>query len=214
MLKTYFLVAILVLTESTLLGTRRKRGLIMYIEGLDEIDNKILNVIQNDARLSYSEIGEKVGVSRVTVRDRMANLENKGIILGYQTKIVPTNLPDGILFFMDIETDPYHFEGMLETLCEDPIIRQVYSVSGNCSVHAVGFASSTKNLQVYVNRLHRTLKGMRRFSSYVAMSTIKDLDGGVEYESRRDEGSNINQHEFSPEGNNSSGTVSQEKGNA
>lgn len=183
----------------------------MHIEGLDELDNKILNVIEKNARLSYSEIGKAVDASRVTVRDRMVTMEKKGIIEGYYTNIVPTNVPEGILFFMDIETDPYHFEGVVEQLCEDPVIRQVYSVSGNCSLHAVGFASNPKNLQVYVNRLHRTLKGMRRFSSYVAMSTLKDIDGGVEYERASDatgnEGSDTNQHELTSERNNATGNL-------
>ena len=47
----------------------------MYIEGLDELDNRIIDVVKNNARLTYSEIGEKVGVSRVSVRKRMEELE-------------------------------------------------------------------------------------------------------------------------------------------
>ena len=46
----------------------------MHIEGLDELDNKILETIKDNARLSYSEIGERVGVSRVCVKNRMAAL--------------------------------------------------------------------------------------------------------------------------------------------
>ena len=40
----------------------------MYIEGLDELDNKIIEVVKENARLTYSEIGEKVGVSRISVK--------------------------------------------------------------------------------------------------------------------------------------------------
>ena len=43
----------------------------MYIEGLDELDNKIIEVVKENARLTYSEIGEKVEVSRISVKKRM-----------------------------------------------------------------------------------------------------------------------------------------------
>lgn len=56
----------------------------MYIEGLDKLDNKIIEVVKENARLTYSEIGEKVGVSRISVKKRMEALEEKGIIQGYK----------------------------------------------------------------------------------------------------------------------------------
>ena len=43
----------------------------MNIEGLDKLDNAILETIKDNARMSYSDIGEKVGLSRVAVKNRM-----------------------------------------------------------------------------------------------------------------------------------------------
>lgn len=40
----------------------------MYLSSLDKIDNAILNLLLNDARMSYSDIGEEVGLSRVAVK--------------------------------------------------------------------------------------------------------------------------------------------------
>ena len=53
----------------------------MQIEGLDEIDNRILSVIRDNARLSYKDIGEQVGISRVSVKTRMDTMQEKGIML-------------------------------------------------------------------------------------------------------------------------------------
>ena len=58
----------------------------MQIEGIDEIDNKILEIIKDNARLTYKEIGEKVGISRVSVKTRMDVLQEKGIIKGGRKK--------------------------------------------------------------------------------------------------------------------------------
>ena len=52
----------------------------MYIEGIDEVDNKILETIKDNARLTYKEIGEIVGISRVSVKNRMDAMQERGII--------------------------------------------------------------------------------------------------------------------------------------
>jgi len=65
----------------------------MHIEGLDETDNRILDVIEKNARLTYKEIGDRVGISRVSVKARMQAMEEKGIIRGYETVII---MPDSV----------------------------------------------------------------------------------------------------------------------
>ena len=52
----------------------------MFLDGLDELDQKIVKLLIQNARMSYSDIGEKIGISRVAVRSRVQALEQKGII--------------------------------------------------------------------------------------------------------------------------------------
>ena len=52
----------------------------MWIKGLDGTDNKIINLLLEDGRMSYSEIGNIVGLSRTSVKSRISELEEKGII--------------------------------------------------------------------------------------------------------------------------------------
>ena len=48
----------------------------MNIQGIDDIDRTIIKLLVDDARLSYSEIGKKVGLSRVAVKNRIKAIEN------------------------------------------------------------------------------------------------------------------------------------------
>ena len=50
----------------------------MNIEGLDKLDHAILETIREHARMSYSDIGDKVGLSRVAVKNRMEAMEKQG----------------------------------------------------------------------------------------------------------------------------------------
>lgn len=61
----------------------------MYLNGLDKLDQKIIQLLVKNARMSYSDIGEKIGISRVAVKARIQALENKGIIEEYTTIINP-----------------------------------------------------------------------------------------------------------------------------
>ena len=153
----------------------------MNIEGLDALDNKILEQIRDNARLSYSDIGERVGLSRVAVKNRMEILEKKGIIQGYKTIIDPTKIPEGLQFIIDIETLPELYQEVKDVLGCDRYLRQIYATTGSCRLHAIGFAPNAKTIEVHVNYLFRNTKGIRKMEWHLLLSTIKDIDGGVEY---------------------------------
>lgn len=55
----------------------------MFLNGLDQLDQNIIQLLMKNARMSYSEIGERVGISRVAVKMRIQALEKKGIILSF-----------------------------------------------------------------------------------------------------------------------------------
>ena len=163
----------------------------MHIEGLDELDGKILDVIRNDARLSYSEIGEKVGVSRVCVKNRMMAMEQKGVIKGYQTIIDgEASSEEGVRFFIDIEAWHQDFEAAQAILATEKSICKLYTTTGDDHIHGIGFTSNQANLRVMVNRLYRE-KTIKRISFHVILSTVKDVDGGVDYALRYQESEHL-----------------------
>ena len=153
----------------------------MYIEGIDEVDNKILETIKDNARLTYKEIGEIVGISRVSVKNRMDAMQERGIIKGYQTVIDPTNVPEGTLFFIDIVGSPDHFEDVVEYLAQSKLIRQIYNLSGECRIHAIGYANHAAEMNLLSNSIFRGKLGVQKIVCHTVLSTLMDVDGGVEY---------------------------------
>ena len=55
----------------------------MFLEGLDALDQKIVRLLIENARISYSDIGQEVGISRVAVKAHIQALEQRGIIEEY-----------------------------------------------------------------------------------------------------------------------------------
>jgi DNA-binding Lrp family transcriptional regulator len=153
----------------------------MHIDGLDELDNKILDILEQNARLSYSDIGVQVGHSRVSVKNRMDILEKKGIIQGYKAIINPTGAPEGRRFFMDVITEPDKFEEVVDNIAKYEIIRRVYALTGESRFKAEGFASSNMKYEMFMRSVKRHSEGIRSISIQDAQYTIKDIDGGVDY---------------------------------
>ena len=68
----------------------------MYLNGLDELDQKIIQLLIENSRISYSDIGEKTGISSVAVKARIQALEKKGVIEEYTTIINPQKISGAV----------------------------------------------------------------------------------------------------------------------
>src|ERR1700727_812119 len=59
---------------------------------LDAVNLRLLDELQTDARLSLAELGRRVGLSSPAVAERLARLEQEGVILGYHARLNPRAL--------------------------------------------------------------------------------------------------------------------------
>ena len=90
----------------------------MYLDGLDEIDQKIITLLIENARYTYSEIGDRLGLSRVAIKNHIDALEAQGIIEEYTTIINPQKLGGAVSCYFEIETSPSSFTKVIQLLCD------------------------------------------------------------------------------------------------
>ena len=79
--------------------------------------------------MSYSDIGEAVGLSRVAVRSRVQALEQKGIIEEYTTIINPQKISGAISCYFEIETAPDTLMQVATILQQSDTVTQIYRVT-------------------------------------------------------------------------------------
>ena len=101
----------------------------MYLNGLDELDQKIVQLLIKNARFSYSDIGKEVGISRVAVKARIQALEKKGVIEEYTTIINPQKISGAISCYFEIETLSNSFTDVIKILNQNNIVTQIYRVT-------------------------------------------------------------------------------------
>ncbi|MCM3288923.1 Lrp/AsnC family transcriptional regulator [Paenibacillus sp. MER 180] len=73
--------------------------------GFDDIDQKIMKLLQRNARMSISQISKEVSMSQPSVKERMIKLEEKNIISGYTAEFNLRNLNRGTTTFILLKTE-------------------------------------------------------------------------------------------------------------
>lgn len=149
----------------------------MFLDGLDELDQKIIRLLIQNARMSYSEIGQQVGISRVAVKMRVQALEKKGIIEEYTTIINPQKLGGAVSCYFEIETAPESLSEVAEILRQNDTVTQIYRVTGRSKLHVHAVAASGEEMERLVCGTIDKLPGVTSCSCNIIFSRIKDIKG-------------------------------------
>lgn len=156
---------------------------------MDKTDEMILNLIKGHARMTYQEIGDTIGISRVAAMKRVRKLEESGIIRGYNTYI---DRPGDHTIFIDILTKPDKFEEVLEYVAtRTTYVRQIYRTTEPNHIHMVAVSDDLSDLQ-YLVRIIRKHCGddVEHIHAYGAREVVKDVYGGKNYVKRSESNSN------------------------
>ena len=145
----------------------------MHINGLDEIDNQIINLLIADARLTYSEIGGKVGISRVAVKKRVATLEEQGIIKGYHADVNPMEAPKMMTFVAVIKTRADSYDLISDALEQESCVVTLCKMSGDNILHAICVADSMAEMNNFAWRVRNKYEGLLSFSAQMVWEIKK-----------------------------------------
>ena len=149
----------------------------MYLDGLDELDQKIIRLLIENARISYSDIGEETGISRVAVKARIQALEKRGVIEEYTTIINPQKISGAVSCYFEIETKPEYLAQVTDILYKNNTITQIYRVTGRDRLHVHAVASSGDEMEYFLHYVIDTLPGIISCSCNMILSRIKDIKG-------------------------------------
>ena len=149
----------------------------MFLDGLDDLDQKIIRCLIQNARMPYSEIGQQVGISRVAVKMRVQALEKKGIIEEYTTIINPQKISGAISCYFEIETVPDTLEEVISILEKNDTVTQIYRVTGKSRLHVHAVSPSQEELEQLLHGTMDHLPGVLECSTNIILSRVKDIKG-------------------------------------
>jgi Lrp/AsnC family transcriptional regulator for asnA, asnC and gidA len=132
----------------------------------------ILNILKENARISFSEIAKKFEVSDTAIRKRIRKLEKNGVIKKYTIEINPKKIGFEIDAFIGIDTKPEQYIQIIEKLKKMKEVINLYSSSGDHMILAECWFKNSSELTKFVERLN-TIIGITKICPAIVLEKIK-----------------------------------------
>ena len=120
---------------------------------LDETGWRILQALQENARLSFSELGLRVGLSSPAVAERVRKLEDAGIIKGYHSEIDTAKVGYPITAIIRAQAQGDRCSRISASVREIPEVLECYRVTGSDCLIMKVMVSSVEHLEALIDRL-------------------------------------------------------------
>lgn len=121
---------------------------------VDKIDIQILEHLQENARMTLSEISEKVGLSLPPLRERVIKLEEHNIIEGYHTKVSRHYFGfDIMVFIVVISESSKHYDELKSMASAHPNVLECHAILGDGSHLIKAIAKNTSALETLLSEI-------------------------------------------------------------
>ncbi len=144
---------------------------------IDEKDKKILELLANDGRMSYVDIGKELGLSRVAVRERVNQLIEEEVIEGFSAVINSEKVGKQVSAFFEVDCEPSSLVDVAESLAENPSVASCYQMTGPSTLHMHVLVEDFTKLESFINKELYSLKGITRVESHILLRRFKNRKG-------------------------------------
>ena len=132
----------------------RNMSFALYSENLlDNTGWQILRVLQENARISFSELGRQVGLSAPAVAERVRKLEDAGVISGYHAAINPASVGYTVLAFIRIGSTGQNCSRCAEAIKDIQEVLECHRVTGSDSFFLKVIVPSINHLEALIDQL-------------------------------------------------------------
>ena len=142
---------------------------------IDEIDGAILDILQDNARISQAEIARIVGLAPSAVLERIRKLESRGIIRGYTALIDPHAVNQAMLAFVAVRSEQAPGDdSVAHALAQCPEVLELHHVAGDdCYLLKVRARDAEHVGQLLRHRFGR-IPGVRSTRTTIVLETVKE----------------------------------------
>lgn len=157
----------------------------MHDEGIlmDDTNKDILRLLRKNGRMSFTEIGNQIGISRVAVKKRVEKLEEAGIIRGYKAIIYRE---ENVKMLMEITTVDDDYEDIFEYLNRSGYVTELYVMTGKNRIHATAVAPDVSELKYLAKMVSKEFDDkIKTIGCHGVKEIVKDTFGGVDYDRER-----------------------------
>lgn len=146
------------------------------MEELDELDKKILRVLQENARITHKELAVRMNLSITPVFERVKKLERKGYIQRYAAVLDPEKLNHGLIVFIHVKLQLHAHQNimnLMEGVKNLDEVMECYHITGESDYLLKILVEDMKAYEQFVVDKLTKIPGIGNLNSSIVMSTIK-----------------------------------------
>ena len=142
---------------------------------LDDIDRRLLGLLQEDDRVALAELSKALGVPASTLNDRIKRLVRRGIIAGFQARLSSEALGLNLLAFMLVSWSNPKVESIfLKKMKASPAVLECHHVTGTWNYLLKVRVATTRDLEKFLAETVKAVDGIERTETLITLSSAKE----------------------------------------
>ncbi|HDN62478.1 transcriptional regulator [Candidatus Bathyarchaeota archaeon] len=141
---------------------------------VDEVDLRILKMLQEDGRRPFTEIAENLGLSESAVRKRVQALQRKGVIKKFTVEVDPAKLGINTVAIVGVDVDPTKLLEVAQKLCEVKEVRSVATSTGDHMIMTEIWAKDGRELTRIISEKIGKFEGVKKICPAIILEKLKE----------------------------------------
>lgn len=144
---------------------------------IDNVDREIIKALNRNGRISYTDLGKEIGLSRVAVQTRINALMEQGVIERFTAVINPEKIGIQVSAFFNVEVEPKHLQEVAELLAQEHVVTSLYHMTGPSKLHMHALFMDNKEMETFMKEKLYVLPGITSVDSQVLITRYKSRMG-------------------------------------
>ena len=147
--------------------------MVKKIAEIDELDHKILKLLQEDGRLPFMDIAQKLKLSESTIRKRVQALKERGVIKRFTVEIDPAKIGLNTVAIVGVDVDPPKLLEVAQKLCEFKEIRYVATSTGDHMIMTEIWTKDGRELTRLISEKIGPIEGVKKICPAIILERLK-----------------------------------------
>lgn len=143
------------------------------IDTIDDIDLRILKLLESDSSVSFSNIARKLKLNESTVRKRVLALKDKQVIKRFSVSIDPQKIGFNTIAIVGIDVDPPKLLEVAQKMCDLPEMKYVATSTGDHMIMCEVWAKDGKELLKIASKKIGKIDGVKKICPAIILEKLK-----------------------------------------
>lgn len=140
---------------------------------VDQLDLKILELLQTDGSLSFTEIARKLRLNESTIRKRVMSLQKEGVIQKFTAIVDPSKIGLNTVAIVGVDVDPSRLLDAAQEMCEIREARYVATSTGDHMIMIEIWTRDGKELSRIISEKIGTIEGVKKICPSIILEKLK-----------------------------------------